>query len=81
MGLADEILADVPRLTRRRTWWSDLPPEAAAELLDVRQRFQAGDYGTLKALQLSKLLFERCKQREWKTADPTRLALWLKASD
>jgi hypothetical protein len=81
MGLADEILADVPRLTRRRTWWNDLPPEAAAELLDVRQRFQAGDYGTLKALQLAKLLFERCKQREWKTADPTRLSQWLRRND
>jgi len=81
MSLADEILSDVPKVIGRKTWWDRLPPEAAAEMLDVRQRFHAGEYGTLKALQLAKLLFARCQEHGWKTADPTRLAQWLTSKD
>lgn len=82
MSLADEILAAVPGVVRRKTWWDDLPEEAAADLLDVRRRFQAGEYGPkLKKYQLADLLFARCKDRGWRTCDARRLAIWLAQND
>ena len=81
MSLADEIAAEVPHVVHRRTWWDELPAEAAAELLDVRQRFQAGKYGNAKRLQVARLVFDRCKSRGWKTCDATRLAQWLQKND
>lgn len=81
MALADEILAAVPGVVRRRTWWDDLPEEAAAELLDVRRRFQAGEYGVLKRHQLADLLYTRCKDRNWRTCDTRRFAEWLAKND
>lgn len=80
MSLADDIAAADPKLFRRRTWFDDLPPEAADELCDVRQKFQNGEY-ELKALQIAKLLYDRCKARGWKTCDATRLAQWLQRND
>ena len=80
MSLADEIAAADPKQFRRRTWYDDLPPDAISELIDVRQRFHAGEY-KLKALQIAKLLYERCHDRGWKTCDATRLAQWLQRND
>lgn len=81
MALADEILAAVPAVVHRRTWWDDLPAEAAAELLEVRKRFQSGQYGTIKKYQVAQLLFDRCRSRGWKTCDSRRLAEWLAKKD
>ena len=80
MSLADDIAAADPAQFRRRTWYDDLPPEAVDELRDVRQRFHAGEY-ELKALQIAKLLYERCHARGWKTCDATRLSQWLQKND
>jgi hypothetical protein len=80
MGLADEIAAADPNSFRRRTWFDNLPAEAADELLAVRQRFRDGGY-ELKPLQIAKLLYERCQARGWKTCDPTRLSQWLQQND
>ena len=81
MALADEILAAVPGVVHRRTWWDDLPEEAAAELLEVRRRFHAGEYGTVKRYQLARLLIERCESRGWKVPDGQRMAEWLAKKD
>lgn len=80
MSLADDIAAADPKQFRRRTWFDELSPEAADELRDVRQRFHAGEY-ELKALQIAKLLYERCQARGWKTCDATRLSQWLQKND
>ena len=80
MSLADDIAAADHHQFRRRTWLDNLPEEAMAELLEVRQRFQAGAY-ELKALQLGRLLYERCQARGWKTCDATRLGQWLTRND
>lgn len=77
MPLADEVLAAVPGVIRRRTWWDNLTEEAAAELLDVRRRFHAGEYGEAKRYQIAEILYERCQQRGWRTCDAHRLAQWL----
>ena len=81
MGLADEILEVAATVGRRPTWWDRLPAEATSELLDVRHRFQAGEYGELKRHQLGELLFTRCKARGWRTCDARRLAEWLAKND
>lgn len=80
MGLADEIAAADPSAFKRRTWFDNLPAEASEELLAVRQRFQTGGYD-LKALQVAKLLYQKCKARGWKTCDATRFAVWLQQND
>lgn len=81
MALADEILADVPTVVRRKTWWDDLPNDAAVELTEVRKRFQAGEYGHTKRTTLARLLFDRCRERGWRTCDITRLSQWLAKND
>lgn len=82
MSLADEILAAVPGVVRRRTWWDDLSDDAAAELLAVRKRFQDGHYGQkLKRHTLAEMLYARCQERGWRTCDPHRLAIWLARKD
>lgn len=80
MGLADEIAAADPNAFRRRTWFDNLPAEAANELLAVRQRFRDGGY-EFKPLQIARLMFELCKSRGWKTCDATRLSIWLQQND
>ena len=78
MALADEILAAVPSVVKRRTWFDDLPDDAQAELLQVRQRWQAGGYGPLlKRRTLGAMLVDRCRDRGWHTCDARRLAEWL----
>ena len=77
MALADEILAAVPSNVRRPTWWDKLPKEASAELLDVRRRFHAGEYGELTRYRLGTLLLQRCQSRGWRTCDARRMAEWL----
>lgn len=81
MPLADEILAAVPGVVRRKTWWDELSEEASAELLEVRRRFHAGEYGHAKRQTLARLLFERCRDRGWRTCDAARLAQWLAQND
>ena len=81
MALADEILAAVPGVVKRKTWWDELSEEAVAELLEVRKRFQAGEYGTVKRYQLAEILFKRCQARGWRVCDPRRFAVWLAKND
>lgn len=81
MNLADEIGAVVPTLAGRQTWWSKLPAEAAAELLEVRSRFQAGGYGDLTRHRLGELLHQSCKSRGWRTCDARRFSEWLAKND
>jgi hypothetical protein len=77
MGLADDVAADVPKDAARKTWFQLLPAEAADELLELRRRYQAGDYGTAKRLHVARAAVERCQERGWKTCDATRMAQWL----
>lgn len=82
MSLADDILQALPDATRRKTWFEELPEEAAAELLEVRQRWRAGEYGPkIKSLTLGKLLVARCQERGWDICDARRLSEWLRQSD
>lgn len=81
MSLADEIHATLPTLVVRQTWWHKLPPEAGEELLDVRRRFQAGEYGELARHRLAAILHQRCKERGWRTCDARRFAEWLAQND
>lgn len=82
MSLADEILQAVPNVLRRRTWFDELPEEAAAELLEVRRRWQAGEYGPrMKPLTIGKLLVARCQERGWGVCDARRMGEWLQRND
>lgn len=82
MSLADEILQAVPEVTRRKKWFDYLPQEAMTELLEVRHRWQAGEYGPkVKPMTIGKLLVARCQDRGWETCDARRMSEWLQRSD
>lgn len=81
MGLADDVAAAVPRDAARKTWFESLPAEAVEELLELRQRYQAGAYGSAKRLHIARAAVARCQERGWKTCDATRLAQWLLKND
>lgn len=78
-SLVDLIGTGLAEATHRRTWFDDLTPEAQAELLDVRKRFQAGEFGQRgKALTVAKLLAPSCEERGWKVCDIKRMSEWLR---
>lgn len=82
MNLADEILRAVPEVIRRRTWFDLLPPDATAELLEVKKRWQAGEYGPkIKPMTIGKLLVDRCHERGWNVCDARRMGEWLQQKD
>jgi len=82
MSLADEILQAVPEVTRRKKWFDYLPQEAMTELLEVRRRWQAGEYGAkLKPMTIGKLLVARCQERGWEVCDARRMGEWLQRND
>ena len=77
--LADLIGNGIAEVTHRRTWWDDLDATAQAELADVRQRFQRGEYGPkAKSLTVAKLLVPHCAERGWKVGDARRMSEWLR---
>jgi len=78
-ALADLIGSGLADMTRRVTWWDNLPQEARSELTDVRRRFQAGEYGPrVKALTVARALIPHCEARGWKVGDARRLSEWLR---
>jgi hypothetical protein len=81
MGLADEVAASVPLAGGRKTWWELLPQEATDELLEVRRRWKAGEFGSVKRLHVARAVVERCQERGWKTCDATRMCQWLLLND
>lgn len=77
--LADLIGNGIAEVTHRRTWWDDLDATAQAELTDVRQRFQRGEFGPkAKPWTVAKMLVPMCETRGWKVCDTKRMSEWLR---
>lgn len=79
-SLADIVAGGVAEAVRRQNWFDALPDEARAELLAVRERFQAGGYGQAKPKTVARVIVEHCQARGWRVVNPRDLGVWLQKS-
>lgn len=79
-SLADLVAGGVAEAARRVTWFDALPDDAKAELLAVRERFQAGGYGQAKPKTVARVMVEHCQARKWRVINTRDLAIWLQKS-
>lgn len=49
----------------KKSWFSKLPPEAQADLLDLKRRFQAGEYEGVELSVIHRGVVARCKEAQW----------------
>ena len=61
-----------------RPWLERLPPDVQEQLLDVRRRFQSGEYGAASAREVGQLVTDAAVEREWAVAGCKEVALWLR---
>lgn len=61
-----------------KPWLDRLPPDVQEQLLDVRRRFQAGEYGGASAREVGQLVTEAAAERGWSVAGCKEVALWLR---
>ena len=61
-----------------RKWIERLPPDVQEQLLDVRRRFQAGEYGAASAREVGQLVTEAAVERGWAVAGCKEVSLWLR---
>jgi hypothetical protein len=61
-----------------KPWLERLPPDVQEQLLDVRRRFQAGEYGSASASEVGQLVAETAAERKWLVAGWKEIALWLR---
>jgi len=73
-----ERIAATP--SRPRNFFDKLPPEAQAELLEVRRRFQAGELQA-SASSLAELLIEEAATSGWEVCGPQGMRVWLSRRD
>ena len=73
-GLLDEVESCI---AGKGSWLDRLPPEALAELEEVRTRFRAGQY-TAKPYQIAAAIIASGKRRGWHFPNDKNLVRWLK---
>lgn len=79
MSLADRVAARVePHKPGPKHFLERLPPDARDELLEVRRRFQAGEYGTTAAA-LARVILEEADGLQ--LCGHHGLRIWLAARD
>jgi len=74
-GLLDEVESCI---AGKGSWLDRLPPEALAELEEVRVRFKAGQY-TAKPYQIAAAIIASGKRRGWNFPNDKVLVKWLKS--
>ena len=55
-----------------------LDESAREELLELRRQFQAGTFGTLSALEVSRRVHGEAEKRGWSIVGVKEFALWLR---
>ena len=79
VALADAVRERVRGIRPGPKKWLDrLPPDVQEQLLDVRRRFQAGEYGAASAREVGQLVTEAAVERGWAVAGCKEIALWLR---
>ena len=81
-SFADAIKASIVHAAQnppKKSWFSRLPPEAKADLLDLKRRWQAGEYEGVELSVIHRGVVARCKEASWPIpkSDGT-LANWLR---
>lgn len=77
-SLADTIGERVKTLRAKCNGFFDaLPPDQRDELLEVKRRFQAGDYGP-SATRVARMLYEQCQADGVATCKFEGLIKWLR---
>lgn len=61
-----------------KKWLDRLPPDVQEQLLDVRRRFQSGEYGAASAREVGQLVAETAAERKWLVAGWKEISLWLR---
>jgi|688.fasta_scaffold02094_23 hypothetical protein len=74
-GLLDEVESCI---AGKGSWLDRLPPEALAELEEVRTRFKAGQY-TAKPYQIAAAIIASGKRRGWHLLEDKAMVKWLKS--
>ena len=79
MGKATGLLDEVEScIAGKGSWMDRLPPEALAELEEVRKRFRAGQY-TAKPYQIASAIIASAERRGWKLPCDKVIVGWLKS--
>ena len=74
-GLLDEVESCI---AGKGSWLDRLPPEALAELEEVRKRFKSGQY-TAKPYQIAAAIITSGKRHGWNFPTEKVLVRWLKS--
>jgi hypothetical protein len=61
-----------------KPWLDRLPADVQEQLLDVRRRFQAGEYGSASAREVGQLVTDAAAERGWSVAGWKEVSLWLR---
>ena len=78
------VLADAVRERVRgvkpgpKPWLDRLPLDVQEQLLDVRRRFQSGEYGSASAREVGQLVTDAAAERGWSVAGWKEVSLWLR---
>jgi hypothetical protein len=75
ISLLEEVESSI---AGKGSWMDRLPPEALAELEEVRTRFRAGQY-TAKPYQIAAAIIASGKRRGWNFPNDKNLVRWLKS--
>lgn len=75
ISLLEEVESSI---AGKGSWMDRLPPEALAELEEVRTRFKAGQY-TAKPYQIAAAIIASGKRRGWSFPNDKNLVRWLKS--
>jgi hypothetical protein len=75
ISLLEEVESSI---AGKGSWLDRLPPEALAELEEVRARFKAGQY-TAKPYQIASAIIASGKRRGWNFPNDKNLVRWLKS--
>ena len=83
-AMASGSLADAVRAAPAHTkpgpkgFLDRLDPAARDEILELRRQFQAGEFGSLSAMEVARRVHDEAAQRGWRLVGAKEFALWLR---
>ena len=83
-AMASGSLADAVRAAPAHTkpgpkgFLDRLDQTAQDEILELRRQFQAGEFGTLSAMEVSRRVHDEAAQRGWQIVGVKEFSLWLR---
>jgi hypothetical protein len=82
LSLADRVLARSREAGKKpKGFMARLDAKQAADLLDIRRRFQAGEYAGQSVTGLARAIVEECQQDGIPVCGIQGMSVWLKERD